>query len=258
MLYTLSGFIIGLLIGLTGVGGGSLMTPLLMLFFKVPAAIAVGTDLLYASITKSVGIFKHQKLGHIEWPIVKDLMTGSVPAAILTSFFLSFNLVQEGNMTSFIEVFLGIALIVTSVAIFFQPLIINKSLKRPSLSEKKRKSITIILGIILGFIVTLTSVGAGAIGVTMLLILYPKLPIKKIIGTDIAHAVPLTLISGIGHASIGTVDLELLIVLLIGSIPGVWLGAKLNAKANDEWIRLLLVIILFGIALKLLGNHINV
>ena len=172
--------------------------------------------------------------------------------------FLSFNPVQEGNMTSFIEVFLGIALIVTSVAIFFQPLIINKSLKRPSLSEKKRKSITIILGIILGFIVTLTSVGAGAIGVTMLLILYPKLPIKKIIGTDIAHAVPLTLISGIGPASIGTVDLELLIVLLIGSIPGVWLGAKLNAKANDEWIRLLLVIILFGIALKLLGNHINV
>jgi uncharacterized membrane protein YfcA len=114
------------------------------------------------------------------------------------------------------------------------------------------------LGIILGFIVTLTSVGAGAIGVTMLLILYPKLPIKKIIGTDIAHAVPLTLISGIGHASIGTVDLELLIVLLVGSIPGVWLGARLNAKANDEWIRLLLVIILFGIALKLLGNHINV
>ena len=258
MLFTLSGFIIGLLIGLTGVGGGSLMTPLLMLFFKVPASIAVGTDLLYAAITKSVGIFKHQKLGHIEWPIVKGLMTGSVPAAILTSFFLSFNLIQEGNMTSFIEVFLGIALIVTSVAIFFQPLIINKSLKRPSLSEKKRQSLTIILGIILGFIVTLTSVGAGAIGVTMLLILYPKLPIKKIIGTDIAHAVPLTLISGIGHASIGTVDLELLIVLLIGSIPGVWLGAKLNAKANDEWIRLLLVIILFGIALKLLGNHINV
>ena len=258
MLFTLSGFIIGLLIGLTGVGGGSLMTPLLMLFFKVPAAIAVGTDLLYASITKCVGIFKHQKLGHIEWPIVKDLMTGSVPAAILTSFFLSLNFIQEGNMTSFIEVFLGIALIVTSVAIFFQPLMINKSLKRPSLSEKKRKSITIILGIILGFIVTLTSVGAGAIGVTMLLILYPKLPIKKIIGTDIAHAVPLTLISGIGHASIGTVDLELLIVLLVGSIPGVWLGARLNAKANDEWIRLLLVIILFGIALKLLGNHINV
>jgi hypothetical protein len=114
------------------------------------------------------------------------------------------------------------------------------------------------LGIILGFIVTLTSVGAGAIGVTMLLILYPKLPIKKIIGTDIAHAVPLTLISGIGHASIGTVDFELLVVLLAGSIPGVWLGAKLNAKANDEWIRLLLIIILFGIALKLLGNHVYV
>jgi uncharacterized membrane protein YfcA len=126
------------------------MTPLLMLFFKVPAAIAVGTDLLYASITKSVGIFKHQKLGHIEWPIVKDLMTGSVPAAILTSFFLSFNLVQEGNMTSFIEVFLGIALIVTSVAIFFQPLIINKSLKRPSLSEKKTKKHNYYLGYNIG------------------------------------------------------------------------------------------------------------
>lgn len=258
MLLTLSGFIIGILIGLTGVGGGSLMTPLLMLFFKVPAAIAVGTDLLYASITKSVGIIKHQKLGHIEWSIVKNLMIGSVPAAIFTSIFLSMNLVQEGKMTTFIEVFLGLALIVTSIAIFFQPLIINKSLKRPSLNEEKRKSMTIILGIILGFIVTLTSVGAGAIGVTMLLILYPKLPIKKIIGTDIAHAVPLTLISGIGHASIGTVDLRLLIILLLGSIPGVWVGAKLNAKANDVWIRFLLVIILFVIGLKLLGNHINV
>ena len=258
MLLTISGCLIGLLVGLTGVGGGSLMTPLLMLFFKVPAAIAVGTDLLYASITKSFSIFNHQKYGHIEWSIVKYLIMGSAPAAIGTSFFLSFNLLNHSDMTSFIEIFLGIALIFTSIAIFFQPLIINRALKRPSISSTNRKKYTILLGIMLGFIVTLTSVGAGAIGVTMLLILYPGLPIKKIIGTDIAHAIPLTLISGIGHASIGTVDPKLLMVLLIGSIPGVWIGSKLNAKANEEWIRLLLVIILIGIAIKLIGNNINV
>jgi uncharacterized membrane protein YfcA len=258
MLLTLSGFIIGILIGLTGVGGGSLMTPILIMAFKIPAAIAVGTDLLYASITKSFGVLGHHKQNHIDWSIVKQLMLGSIPASFLTSYFLSHNLVNNYQMASFIELFLGIALIITSFAVFFQPLIISKILKRPNISSFKRQKYTIVLGIILGFIVTLTSVGAGAIGVTMLLLIYPSLSIKKIIGTDIAHAVPLTLISGIGHAAIGTVSFSLLLYLILGSIPGVWLGAKLNAKANDEWVRILLVIILLGIGIKLIGNNLHV
>ena len=258
MLLTISGFLIGVLIGLTGVGGGSLMTPLLMLFFKVPAAVAVGTDLLYAAITKSVGIIGHSKHNQIEWSIVKLLMLGSIPMSIFTSFLIGKNLSNETNITQFIELFLGVALIITSIAIFFQPLIVAKSANNKLIPKKSQKKYTILLGIILGFIVTLTSVGAGAIGVTMLLVLHPKLSIKKIIGTDIAHAVPLTLTSGIGHASIGTVDYGLLGILIIGSIPGVWLGAKLNAKANDKWIRLILIIILMGISLKLIGNNLNV
>jgi uncharacterized membrane protein YfcA len=185
-------------------------------------------------------------------------MLGSIPASFLTSYFLSHNLVNNNQMASFIELFLGIALIITSFAVFFQPLIISKILKRPNISSFKRQKYTIVLGIILGFIVTLTSVGAGAIGVTMLLLIYPSLSIKKIIGTDIAHAVPLTLISGIGHAAIGTVSFSLLLYLILGSIPGVWLGAKLNAKANDEWVRILLVIILLGIGIKLIGNNLHV
>lgn len=259
MLYTLSGFFIGFLIGLTGVGGGSLMTPLLVLIFKIPTGIAVGTDLLYAALTKTIGVFAHHKNNNIQWNIVKNLMTGSIPASLLTTLFLGHQeLYQYDDLTSIIEIFLGIALIFTSIAIFFQPLIISKAMKLPQSSTSQKRKLTILLGFLLGFLVTLTSVGAGAIGLTMLLVVYPQYNIKKIVGTDIAHAVPLTLFAGLGHASFGSVDLELLISLIIGSLPGVWVGAKLNAKTNDQWIRLILVLILFSIAFKLIGSNIDV
>ena len=257
MFYTLSGFFVGFLVGLTGVGGGSLMTPLLVLMFKVPATLAVGTDLLYASLTKTLGVFAHHKLKNIDWRIVKNLMFGSIPASLITSLLLNcYGLAQQETLSKIIQIFLGVALIFTAIAIFFQPLIISKALKAPEISRKKKKITTIILGIMLGLIVTFTSVGAGALGVTMLLILYPGLNIKKIIDTDIAHAVPLTLVAGLGHASMGSVDYYLLLTLLAGSLPGVWLGAKMNSKINDQFIRLILIILLISIALKLIGSNI--
>jgi len=250
--YIFSGFIVGLLVGLTGVGGGSLMTPLLVLIFKIPTAIAIGTDLLYASITKSAGVLSHGKLGHINWKIVGKLMIGSIPASLITTYFLK-DIDLEANQTlKIIEIWLGIALIFTSFAVLAQPMIIKKSHK----NKLKNTSITtIILGFILGAVVTLTSVGAGAMGVTALLLIYPKMGIKKIIGTDIAHAVPLTFLAGLGHHSLGNVDFGLLRSLLIGSIPGIWLGSYFSAKIDENKLRYILVAILFIVGFELISNR---
>lgn len=250
--YILSGFIVGLLVGLTGVGGGSLMTPLLVLIFKFPAAIAVGTDLIYAGITKSFGVFSHNKFGHINWRIVGHLMLGSIPASILMNLYIQDIDLGSTETIAFIELWLGVALIFTSAAVLSQPLIISKSKKNELYTIKNAKSFTIFLGFLLGGMVTLTSVGAGAMGVTALLLIYPKMKIKNIIGTDIAHAVPLTLFAGLGHYKLGNVDSILLISLLIGSIPGVWLGSNLSSKIDENKLRYILVFILLGVGTKLI------
>lgn len=252
--YIFSGFFVGLLIGLTGVGGGSLMTPLLILIFKFPAAIAVGTDLLYAGITKTFGVFNHNKLGNINWLIVGYLMLGSIPASIAMNFYIQEINTSSPDAIAFIELWLGIALIFTSVAVLAQPLIILKSNQNKLSSTKNTKLLTIFLGFFLGGMVTLTSVGAGAMGVTALLLIYPNMKLKNIIGTDIAHAVPLTIFAGLGHYTQGNVDKILLLSLLIGSIPGVWIGSNLSAKIDEDKLRYILVIILFGVGLELILN----
>jgi uncharacterized membrane protein YfcA len=250
--FIFSGFIVGLLVGLTGVGGGSLMTPILVLFFHIKPALAVGTDLLYASVTKSVGIFAHGKLGNIDWKIVKRLMVGSIPASILTTYYLRQIDVASTGAVDIIKFYLGIALLLTSIAVIFRPYLIEKS-KVTLLKKDSAISIaTIILGLILGGLVTLTSVGAGALGVTALLLIYPKIGITKIVGTDIAHAVPLTLVAGIGHASLGTVDYSLLGVLLIGSIPGIYIGSHLSSKVSEQSVRYVLALILIYVGQKLI------
>lgn len=251
---TLSGFIVGLLVGLTGVGGGSLMTPILVLFFKFPAAIAIGTDLLYAAITKSFGVFKHSKLGHINWKIVGYLMLGSIPASILMNLYIQKIDVTAYDTVKFIEMWLGIALIFTSAAVLAQPIIISKSKKNQLYKTKNTEILTIFLGLILGGMVTLTSVGAGAMGVTALLLIYPRMKIKNIIGTDIAHAVPLTLFAGMGHYKLGNVNEILLYSLLIGSIPGVWLGSHLSSKIDENKLRYILVLILLTVGAQLILN----
>ena len=247
----------GLLVGLTGVGGGSLMTPILLIFFNVKAAVAVGTDLLYASITKSVGIFAHGKLGNIDWKIVRLLAYGSVPASIITTLYLRNLDIASDSAVATIKFWLGIALLLTSLSVLLRNQLAKLSKTGHWINPRHTPAATVILGIVLGYLVTLTSVGAGALGVTALLILYPNISITKIVGTDVAHAVPLTLVAGLGHVSLGTVDYGLLGTLLIGSIPGIWIGSHLSAKVAEHWIRILLALILVYIGQKLAFPHLN-
>lgn len=256
--HILAGFVVGLLVGLTGVGGGSLMTPILLMFFHQPAAVAVGTDLLYAAITKSAGIFAHGKLGNIDWRIVRLLAYGSVPASIFTTLLLANIDISSESAVKTIKFWLGIALMLTALSVIFRNQLASLSKSGHWVNPKYVPALTLILGLVLGFLVTLTSVGAGALGVTALLILYPKVPITRIVGTDVAHAVPLTLVAGLGHVSLGTVDYGLLVTLLIGSIPGIWIGSHLSAKVAEHWIRLLLALILVYVGQKLAFPQINV
>jgi len=250
--YIIAGFVVGLLVGLTGVGGGSLMTPILVLFFHIKPAFAVGTDLLYAAITKSVGIFAHGKLGNIDWKIVRLLAYGSVPASIVTTLYLRQMDIASDGAVSTIKFWLGIALLVTSLSVIFRSQLAKFSKREHLINAKFTPYLTVFLGLTLGFLVTLTSVGAGALGVTALLIIYPNRLITTIIGSDIAHAVPLTLVAGLGHASLGTVDYGLLGTLLIGSIPGIWLGSHLSSRVAEHWVRIALAAILIFVGLKLI------
>lgn len=243
--FMLSGFFVGLLVGQTGVGGGSLMTPILMLLFGVHPATAVGTDLLYASATKSVGTLVHGLNHTVEWPIVRRLATGSVPATILTLVAISHFNIGGGASGRVISLVLGIMLLLTAGALIFRrPFLafVGPSLDRVSAGRAAR--LTVVTGAVLGALVTLSSVGAGALGVTALLLLYPRIPMARIVGSDIAHAVPLTLVAGAGHWWLGSVDLMLLTSLLSGSIPGIILGSYLSARIPDAVLRPLLAAVL--------------
>jgi uncharacterized protein len=249
--YIFSGFVVGLLVGLTGVGGGSLMTPMLVLLFHIKPAVAVGTDLLYASVTKTAGIFAHGKLGNIDWRIVKLLAVGSIPASVLTTLYLKGLDIASDDAVAAIKFWLGVALLLTSMSVLFRNQLIQFSKTHGWIKTSWTAPLTILLGLVLGALVTLTSVGAGALGVTALFIIYPRASINKIVGTDIAHAVPLTLAAGLGHASLGTVDYKLLGILLIGSIPGIWIGSHLSSKIAEHWVRYTLALILIFVGLKL-------
>jgi uncharacterized membrane protein YfcA len=237
-LYAVSGFAVGMLVGFTGVGGGSLMTPLLVLVFGIHATTAVGTDLLYAAATKSVGTVVHGFSGTVDWGIVLRLAAGSVPAAALTLLAIARLGKKLDAGHGVITTVLGVALILTALAILFRRMITAFFARRASaLSPGRVTALTIVLGAVLGVLVSLTSVGAGAIGVTVLLILYPTLPAGKLVGSDIAHAVPLTLLAGLGHWMMGSVNLGLLASLLCGSIPGIIIGSLLSARAPERVLR---------------------
>ena len=254
-LYTLSGFVVGAIVGLTGVGGGSLMTPLLVLLFGIHPATAVGTDLLYAAITKAGGTAVHAKKGHVNWRITGLLAAGSIPAAGLTILALSYLPKQNPAATHIISVSLGVALLLTAGAILFR-----KNLQQHALVHAEdvthtrlRDPITIAVGVVLGVLVTISSVGAGALGVAVLFYLYPKLPAIRIVGSDIAHAVPLTLVAGIGHWVIGNVDWMLLGSLLLGSLPGIWLGSHASARVPERFLRPILATMLILVGGKLIA-----
>ena len=253
--YALSGFCVGFVVGLTGVGGGSLMTPLLVLLFGVHPVTAVGTDLLYAAVTKTCGTLVHHIANTVQWRIVGWLAAGSLPASIMTLLLISRQL--HGGSTalaSLISYLLGCALVLTAISLLFRRRILSLA-HVLSLHRKPRReaAATVLLGAVLGVLVSLSSVGAGAIGVTMLVLLYPHIPIVRIIGTDIAHAVPLTLVAGLGHLAVGTVDLSLLASLLIGSLPGIALGSMIAPRTPEPALRLLLAAVLALVGVRLVA-----
>jgi uncharacterized membrane protein YfcA len=240
-LYALSGLVVGLLVGFTGVGGGALMTPLLVLLFGIHPAAAVGTDLLYAGLTKIAGSAVHGAHGTVDWRIVRRLSLGSAPAAVLTLAALAAFGGDTHQTNAVINSVLGFALIATAFTLLARTWLLRHLASRTEqLDDRQIARLTVLTGALLGVVVSISSVGAGAIGVTVLLVLYPKLPTVRIVGSDIAHAVPLTLIAGMGHWWIGSVNLPLLASLLIGSIPGIAIGSFFASRVPDRVLRPLL------------------
>lgn len=251
--YAASGFGVGFLIGLTGVGGGSLMTPLLILLFGIHPATAVGTDLLYACVTKTGGGLVHAFHRTIDWKIVGRLALGSVPASILTLTALYVLKINSEATKHLITQILGPALILTAFSLIFrQPLLRFYSQRFQGLSPEMTHRLTIITGAVLGALVTLSSVGAGALGVTILIVLYPTLPVARIVGSDIAHAVPLTFVSGIGHWMLGSNDMSMLASLLVGSLPGIVIASSLAPRWPERVLRFLLAGVLILVAIRLM------
>ena len=237
LVYPLSGLLVGLIVGLTGVGGGSLMTPLLLAFGIHPTT-AVGTDLLYAAVTKSVGTAVHNSEESIDWRIVRRLCLGSIPGTLVTMLVLAHVGAQSKHVTETIKFVLGIALLLTAASIFLRKPIADFVARRfGEPSDRMASVLTTVSGLVLGILVTLSSVGAGAIGVTVLIMLYPRVPLVKIVGSDIAHAVPLTLLAGAGHWFLGDINFSLLGSLLIGSIPGILAGSYIAPRLPEYGLR---------------------
>ena len=255
-LYIASGFGVGLLVGLTGVGGGSLMTPLLILLFGIHPSTAVGTDLLYAAATKTGGSIVHNLARSIYWPAVIRLASGSIPASIVTLLALRQLDLDSSAASSLVNVVLAFALILTATSLIFRKTILEFFRARlERLDDRAIARATVLVGATLGILVSISSVGAGAVGVTALLLLYPRLPMARIVGSDIAHAVPLTLVAGIGHWAMGSVDWPLMGVLLTGSLPGIIIGSYCATRVPETALRLLLAATLVLVAAKLSSDE---
>ncbi len=251
-IYAIAGFAVGMLVGMTGVGGGSLMTPVLILLFGIHPATAVGTDLLYAAVTKTAGSVVHGFNRTVDWAVVGRLAAGSVPMTVLTIVALSYVDINGAAARELIAGVLTVALFVTALTLIFRDKIIGRYAARiGSLAPKRIAAITVGVGAVLGVLVSISSVGAGAIGVTALVLLYPKLPTARIVGSDIAHAVPLTLVAGIGHWFLGSINLDVLASLLLGSVPGIVLGSYAAARIPDFALRIVLAAALVVVATKL-------
>jgi uncharacterized membrane protein YfcA len=252
LVYTFSGLVVGFLVGMTGVGGGSLMTPLLILLFGIHPATAVGTDLLHAAVTKTAGSLVHGLNNTIDWQVVRRLACGSVPASGVALTALG-ALDLSGSLASdLINVVLTVALVITALTLIFRDRIIARySNWFDVLSPRQVAVLTTAAGAILGVMVSISSVGAGAIGVTALVLLYPKLPAARIVGSDIAHAVPLTLVGGVGHWMLGSVDLQVFTSLILGSVPGILLGSYVAVRIPDRALRLVLAGVLIIVATRL-------
>jgi uncharacterized membrane protein YfcA len=251
-LAVLSGFGVGAIVGMTGVGGGSLMTPLLMGVFKLHPAVAIGTDLWFAAITKSGGAVAHHRHGHVDRRITLLLLAGSIPMAVATIVLMHATGLTKG-WAGALTFSLGIALLLTAVTVAYRQAWHGVALRLEHwLPERRKPAFTVLAGAVLGVLVSLSSIGAGAIGATLILLLYPRLPAQRLVGTDIAHAVPLTLVAGIGHATLGHIEWGLLSALLVGSLPGIWLGAQLTKAMPERLVRGLLCASLVTAGMKVI------
>lgn len=257
--FVFAGFVVGLVVGLTGVGGGSLMTPLLIFVFGIKPHLAIGTDLLFAAFTKLGGTVSLARRRAIDWRIVVQMAAGSIPASLVTLYVLQRLGPANAATQTLMTTTLGLALLLTAAATFYKVVrgkaaptaIAPDQLKLAT--QPRHWALPVVFGAVVGTLVTITSVGAGAIGVIVLMLLYPALPLSRIVAADIAHAVPLTLVAGLGHASIGSVDWSLLVWLLAGSLPGIWLGTHLMHKTPDRVIRSLLSALLAYAGAKLIS-----
>ena len=269
--FILAGVLVGFCVGVTGVGGGSLMTPILISLFRIEPHIAIGTDLLYAAISKFCGSFVHAKKMNIVWPIVIWLAVGSIPASFATHWVLDNYLSQSTHYKAVLTMVLGFMLTITGLSILFRTQIENlfnkyrkqelpdmtQDLEKIKLQAKDKRIAIIIMGIILGIFVTLSSVGAGAFGIMALVVMFPNLPMIRIIGSDVVHAVLLTLVAGLGHMSSGNVDFMLLMWLLVGSIPAIIVGTLLSSRMPEKLIRKILGITLFALGVNFMINPVK-
>jgi uncharacterized membrane protein YfcA len=252
LLYPVSGFAVGLLVGLTGVGGGSLMTPLLILLFGINPPTAVGTDLLYAAVTKSAGGLVHGLNRTVDWRVVRRLAAGSVPMTIVTIAALSYLDINSSVTRQLIGAVLAFALFLTAATLVFRKaMVAHYAAHLTALPESRIALLTVTVGGVLGVLVSISSVGAGAIGVTALVLLYPMLPTARIVGSDIVHAVPLTLVAGIGHWFLGSIDWQIFTALILGSIPGILIGSYAAARVPETALRVVLAVTLVAVAIKL-------
>ena len=259
--FIFAGFAVGLIVGLTGVGGGSLMTPVLIFFFGVKPHLAIGTDLLFAAFTKMGGTVSLARQRLVPWRVVGLLCAGSIPAALAALWLLKRLGPDTAQVQHLMTHTLGFALLLTAAAMAYKVLVFSplrqaaelaaRSANQQHADRPRHWSLPVLLGAVIGTLVTFTSVGAGAIGVTVLLLVFPHLPLPRIIAADIAYAVPLTLVAGTGHASLGSVDWPLLAQLLAGSLPGIWLGSRLMSRTPERLIRSALSVLLAWAGAKL-------
>jgi uncharacterized membrane protein YfcA len=250
------GFAVGFLVGLTGVGAGSLMTPFLISGIGVSPVTAVGTDLLFASITKASAAWRHHSMGNVNWSIVRWLALGSLPGAMAMLAWIYFAAPDTHVLAALIRKVLAGALVVSAIGVAIYPLLKRYAMHAPDASAPTvvRPLPTLGLGVVLGVLVALTSVGAGAIGVVVLTVLYHALSARRLIGTDIVHAIPLTFLAGASHFGMGNVDLPILGLLLIGSVPGIALGSRITGLVPDWFLRITLALVLMWAAYSLLNK----
>ena len=247
--YSFAGLLVGFIVGLTGIGGGALMTPILIVVFGIPPIMAVSTDLLYASITKCGGMVSYAKKKLVDWRVVILLLSGSIPGSLMTLQFMK-GLDGLGQVEQLINLVLGVSLVLTSFAVFFRNKIRTLTEKHGTLSGRHLTAFTVLAGLFLGGTVTLSSVGAGALGTALLIVFYPRMSMATIVGTDLVHAVVLTGVAAAGHYQMDNINFELLQFLLLGGLPGVFVGSYLGSRLSPNIMQPVMGTLLLIIGLR--------